>query len=681
MLSKIINDISASYLSEAKNSPSLIEDMAAMEKYMAESYSGRVFIELLQNADDANSTSIFVDEFNEYIIFANNGRPFDENDIIAIGRTGASKKTRGVSIGYRGIGFKRTAYLTNEIIIYSNDVFFTFNKSRCSEALQKPIDKIPTVRIPFVVNSLDCKLENYVRGLAKHGYTTVFAFANAKKEQFQEEIRELNNGYFIFLRNIKECQINVGGMRKSFQIKRRNSDNYKVVSFSGDKNEQWATIYKESEAIALKLLHDVIVPCDPEETLFHCFLPTTEKSPYRLKINADFSTDPSRKHITLDALTQTAIDNVAALLFDVLKSTMQRKNAIFSQFVDIILTVNSFSSINQRLSAKLDSLIRNSLSLELSSGQKQSIRKCKLIPNIFENSEKNLLRIKSASLAKKSPTSAYYHEIPSMDLLIQKFSDEYFTPEEISAALSEKELVERLNSHTYAKILSFVASSAKHANVTSKPFSAPHIFLPTDSGVVAIEQVNNMNFKPKASIKKAISENLSPYDASILSSILGIESRYIYSQENELPLMESPQQPIKHSEVTKRIIPVVAKWRTAEQQCVELEKHLGNNAIDVSRQNVGYDVESTTPDGEKRYIEVKLVNSGNGAFTITNNEYTAAHQQGDKYIICLITPGDRESKVLYINNPLKNLLFEKRVRQWEWYCENYTGEELSIQLR
>lgn len=37
-----------------------MEDMAAMEKYMAESYGERIFIELLQNADDANSTKIKV---------------------------------------------------------------------------------------------------------------------------------------------------------------------------------------------------------------------------------------------------------------------------------------------------------------------------------------------------------------------------------------------------------------------------------------------------------------------------------------------------------------------------------------------------------------------------------------------------------------------------------------------
>ena len=49
MLSNIINKINEKFLDEAKNSPQLLEDMSAMEKYMAENYSERVLIELLQN--------------------------------------------------------------------------------------------------------------------------------------------------------------------------------------------------------------------------------------------------------------------------------------------------------------------------------------------------------------------------------------------------------------------------------------------------------------------------------------------------------------------------------------------------------------------------------------------------------------------------------------------------------
>ena len=103
MLCDLIKKISDAFISEAVASPALLADMAKMEKYMAESYSGRVFIELLQNADDCNSTKILITELNGNIIFANNGRPFDENDVMAICRSGNSNKKRGETIGYRGV--------------------------------------------------------------------------------------------------------------------------------------------------------------------------------------------------------------------------------------------------------------------------------------------------------------------------------------------------------------------------------------------------------------------------------------------------------------------------------------------------------------------------------------------------------------------------------------------------
>ena len=58
MLRKTVEKISKDFIAEAVASPNLLADMAAMEKYMAESYSGRVFVELLQNADDCKSTKI-----------------------------------------------------------------------------------------------------------------------------------------------------------------------------------------------------------------------------------------------------------------------------------------------------------------------------------------------------------------------------------------------------------------------------------------------------------------------------------------------------------------------------------------------------------------------------------------------------------------------------------------------
>lgn len=128
------------------------------------------------------------------------------------------------------------------------------------------------------------------------------------------------------------------------------------------------------------------------------------------------------------------------------------------------------------------------------------------------------------------------------------------------------------------------------------------------------------------------------------------------------------------------ISPYVSKWRDAESKCIEIEEILGNTATDVSFKNLGYDIESKTPDGEIRYIEVKSVKK-DFAFSLTNNEYTAAHQYGENYYICLICENEHKIDVRYIRNPLSTAKFEKRIKQWEWACTEFksTSKTFNIQ--
>lgn len=180
-MNKIIKEISENFIEEAISSPRMLEDLAAMEKYMSESYDGRTFVELLQNADDADANRIIVNYIGETLIVANDGRSFDQNDIMAICRSGSSNKQRGKNIGYRGVGFKSATTISTEIIIYSSGVYFTFSKSLCAETLGMSENAVPTVRIPFLYdeNKLDRRVVGRIDELEAEGYTTFFIFNNA----------------------------------------------------------------------------------------------------------------------------------------------------------------------------------------------------------------------------------------------------------------------------------------------------------------------------------------------------------------------------------------------------------------------------------------------------------------------------------------------------------------------
>ena len=86
-------------------------------------------------------------------------------------------------------------------------------------------------------------------------------------------------------------------------------------------------------------------------------------------------------------------------------------------------------------------------------------------------------------------------------------------------------------------------------------------------------------------------------------------------------------------------------------------------------ENLGYDIKSVTPSGKSRYVEVKSLEKMGDSFVITNNEYTSAHQHGENYYICLINQKENRVEAMYIQNPIKILQFEKRIRSWEWFCD------------
>jgi hypothetical protein len=63
-------------LAEAQHSPGLLTDLANLERYVAETYSARSFIELLQNADDAQAQRVYFAKEGSWLICANDGLSF-----------------------------------------------------------------------------------------------------------------------------------------------------------------------------------------------------------------------------------------------------------------------------------------------------------------------------------------------------------------------------------------------------------------------------------------------------------------------------------------------------------------------------------------------------------------------------------------------------------------------------
>lgn len=92
-----------------------------------------VVSELLQNADDAGATFATVDIHDGEFIFGHNGEDFQADQFASLCRFGYSNKRHLHTIGFRGIGFKSTFSLGNEVKLRSPSLSVVFRRKRFTE--------------------------------------------------------------------------------------------------------------------------------------------------------------------------------------------------------------------------------------------------------------------------------------------------------------------------------------------------------------------------------------------------------------------------------------------------------------------------------------------------------------------------------------------------------------------
>lgn len=159
-------------IEEANTSPNMLSDIAGLETYISESYNNRSFIELLQNADDAKSSRFLVCKVGNYLLVANDGKVFDDQDLISLCRSASSGKERGCSIGYRGIGFKSVANFANEVHIISGEMNITFSRELTKSVIEKAT-RVPLIRIPHPIREIIFKeVKPVISQYIDEGYTT-----------------------------------------------------------------------------------------------------------------------------------------------------------------------------------------------------------------------------------------------------------------------------------------------------------------------------------------------------------------------------------------------------------------------------------------------------------------------------------------------------------------------------
>ena len=94
---------------------------------------GHVLSELLQNADDVGATEATAEIIDGEFVFSHNGEDFDEVQFASLCRFGYSNKRNLHTIGFRGVGFKSTFSLGNDVRLTTPTLSVAFHKQRFTE--------------------------------------------------------------------------------------------------------------------------------------------------------------------------------------------------------------------------------------------------------------------------------------------------------------------------------------------------------------------------------------------------------------------------------------------------------------------------------------------------------------------------------------------------------------------
>lgn len=96
------------------------------------------------------------------------------------------------------------------------------------------------------------------------------------------------------------------------------------------------------------------------------------------------------------------------------------------------------------------------------------------------------------------------------------------------------------------------------------------------------------------------------------------------------------------------------------EMTMQHEREQGWTPEDVSKENLGFDVRSTSPDGHKRYIEVKA-RAEIGAVALTQNEWFKAKRFGDEYYLYAVLNASKTPVLYKVQNPAALLKPEEQV--------------------
>lgn len=665
MIEQVLNNIRDALLAEARHSPGLLSDLAGLEQYVAESYDARSFIELLQNADDAGASRFAIHRAGNLLIVANNGRCFTQADFESLCRSAASTKSRGESIGYRGIGFKSVVGFARTIHLVSGDLAVTFSRERTALEVPKAT-RVPLVRIPHPLEQSDhARFAAMIDTLSRDGLSTAFVFDGLVADGIEKEFAAFDPSAMLFLRSVQHVELQtdtkvvISASRQMVDARTR-----KIEINSNGNNSQWLLIEQDDVAVGLQCNGKRVEKLNEREAVVHAFLPTHEPTGLAVKLHGDISTDPSRTRVVFDERTAAGIDQMARLLVELLEQALS--GTMSADPVSVVEAIMPLSDPRmaafQRRSFKSDLMAAMQ---RCADGRFNSLR-CR--PAWL-----NLADFETLSLASEVRSVPRRLDcVNGLNGFLRYLGAKEASFDEISASIHRA----TVSVQGAAEIVSYLTKQYVTKSISTKQIDQDWPLWPVGGQLLSFKQVRESTaglddgFIDRiteqggihSELKRMVTDISNPATADILIPLAAPvrdEASGEASQDRE-------------RNTTSRLQPLSLKrWRSAEQQVANLLVAQGWVVEDVSRQNIGYDLDAVSSDGEHRYVEVKAIDHGGQAFILTSNEEAVAREKGGRYELAIVRQTSDVLEVAFIRDPAKQLNMTRQCRQWVWECSDY----------
>ena len=557
---------------------------------------------------------------------------------------------------------------SNIVHLYSGDIRATFSKLLTHKEIPES-NNVPLIRVPHDFDGNEYL--RYIYEYLEKDYTTIFIF-EVNNNCLLEEIEMFDSSCMLFLRNIKEIVFESKLIKNVFLTRNNQiTDNIKMVQLIGTEDNQNWLIYTDSKNnatnVAFKYYDNEIIMARENEAVFHSFMPTNNKINIPLKINGDFSTDPSRTKIVLDEETADTINNVVDLLGKIIEHIWHKKSDRYG-----IINILGEASLDPLRAIKgntisdilIEKIIKKSQDIMLL--KNTSIESVFLQPQGMTNDDfkiiceindivgiGNELEVDIKGIMKFAKLIGVH--ILTIDIILKAMAKNVLSKETRVSVLSE--IINRARLGLDKSII----HNFNNANIIS-----------FESGVKSLNEYDDKELVEE-SFNLAVIEKVGAESCvEQFYKKIGINCKFKCNGEGENSFKKN-----NHNTAIKRISKVsnVKKWRTVEENTIEILRDFDEiiNVLDVAAQNVGYDIEVITKDGVHKYYEVKSVDTIGAPFSMTNNEFSAAVQYKENYYLAIVNQSDSYIEICFICDPVNSLNMTKRVTKWEWYCNSYNG--------